>query len=190
MGSTERVDKFLGDAENMLGNPERFSGAKVQSEIARLQKWLQKHQDESLPDGHKEKLLSAVQRYYKFACSSTSDESRNAVHNLVDDLLKLPEGKLVTGKAKKQALKWLDTLQSPVEAAPTGKSADDGTESLQLIHICGAELVLMDGDTGETKQVAAKDDQLLAIKDRFDAGDDILVQISGCSKSPSIISFS
>jgi len=190
MGSTERVDKFSQDAENMLEKPERFSGTKVQSEIARLQKWLQKHQDEPLPDGHKEKLLSTVQRYYKFACSNASEESRNAVLNLVDDLLKLPEGKLVTGKAKKQALKWLDTLQSLAEATSIGKDADDSTELLQLIEICGAELVLMDGDTGETKQVAATDDQLAAIKGRFDAGDDVLVRVSGSSKCPSIVSFS
>ena len=39
-------------------------------------------------------------------------ELKEAAFVLVDDLLKLPEGKLVTSKAKKSGLKWLDDLTS------------------------------------------------------------------------------
>lgn len=43
----------------------------------------------------------------------------DSVTSLVEDLLKLPEGKLVTSKSKQQALKWLSTL-APAANPPRG----------------------------------------------------------------------
>jgi NCAIR mutase (PurE)-related protein len=85
----------------------------VQSEVDRLAKWLQKHQEESVPDGSKTKLFATIQTYYKAAISAPASEEgvRSAVHELVDVLLKIPEGKLVSAKAKQSAIKWIESLR-------------------------------------------------------------------------------
>eukprot|EP00960_Hanusia_phi_P068428 766843-Hanusia_phi.AAC.2 len=88
---------------------------KIKSEMSRLQTWLRKHQDESVADGRyaqfstfrmsnnlfwhwtttsKQELLTTIQLYYKAAITDP-EPLRDAAFALVDDLLKLPEGKLV-----------------------------------------------------------------------------------------------
>jgi hypothetical protein len=122
-----RIDKFAEDGSILLSISGGGSAAvaavaqqqsppnyrKVQSEVDRLAKWLHKHQEEVVPDGSKAKLFATIQAYYKVAISAPASEEgvRSAVHELVDALLKIPEGKLVSAKAKQSAIKWIESLR-------------------------------------------------------------------------------
>ena len=127
MSNSERVERFSEDSIKILRQTP-FKPQKITTEISKLQKWLQKHQDESLPGGHKDKLLQCIQSYHVFTLKLAETNTRengvisdltvgvaDRVLELVEDLCKLPEGKLVAGKSSKtKALKWIDQLTTIV----------------------------------------------------------------------------
>ena len=93
---------------------------KICTEVKKLRVWIQKHQSDLLTDGAKMKLFSAVESYYLYCMKRAGrfeDEVGGLVTDLVEDLLKLPEGKLISGKSKSKALKWLENTTLPKEAA-------------------------------------------------------------------------
>lgn len=110
----DRIDKYREDCEKWKdGNPQ-----KLKAEILSLNKWVVKHQHEAVNDGSKGKLLWVMQFYYKLATERDRDgsgELNRLVCNLIDDFLKLPEGKLVTAKGKQGALRWLEQLTGGVD---------------------------------------------------------------------------
>lgn len=122
--AAERIDLFHSDCVK-LTTGSGFNDKRINSECQRLSKWLQKHQEETVTDGAKTKLVSVVQEYYKIGLREVS--VRDAVYALVDDYLKLPEGKLVTSKAKQSCLRWLDALNGANNAGD-GVSASTTTK--------------------------------------------------------------
>jgi small subunit ribosomal protein S16 len=117
---TDRVARFLDDAIALCADGGR-QPQKIVTEIRRLRAWLQKHQDESLVDAGKQKLVQAVECYFKLALAADPTFSAalgEATQELVMDLLKLPEGKLIRNAGgKSKALKWLDVAQAASSAA-------------------------------------------------------------------------
>ena len=125
--SASRVERYCEDAANIVKSGVE---PKLLSEVKKLRTWLQKHQSETLPDGAKQKLLSTVETYFLY-CRNTRPERFNgdvgdAVAGLVDDLLKLPEGKLVAAKSKQKALKWLEATKMSGEADASSSSGGGG----------------------------------------------------------------
>lgn len=111
--AADRIAKYLDDSKDLLlgGNQ-----AKIVSEVKKLSSYLLKHQNETVPDGAKTKLLSTIDAYYRY-CSvpSTSESTREEVANLLGTYLQLPEGKLVSATNKKKALNWIQELTSVKE---------------------------------------------------------------------------
>eukprot|EP00443_Scrippsiella_acuminata_P100755 CAMPEP_0115752324 /NCGR_PEP_ID=MMETSP0272-20121206/95730_1 /TAXON_ID=71861 /ORGANISM="Scrippsiella trochoidea, Strain CCMP3099" /LENGTH=104 /DNA_ID=CAMNT_0003197565 /DNA_START=10 /DNA_END=324 /DNA_ORIENTATION=+ len=103
--AAERVEKFHADASALVSS-KPLKAEKVKAEITRFRTWLQKHQDESLPAGAQGKLVDVVQMYYKIVAAGglDGDMLHDSVLGVAEDLMKLPEGKLVTIKAKKTVL--------------------------------------------------------------------------------------
>lgn len=118
MAAAERISKFHDDAIETLQQSKRTGVIqKIEGEISRLRTWIQKHQSESVPDTAKQQLLSTVELFHNFANDRTqslqSEKSVTSVGNLVgdlvSDLLKIPEGKLITSKGKRRAMKWVSS---------------------------------------------------------------------------------
>jgi hypothetical protein len=91
---------------------------KLIAEIQRMRQWLSKHQHENLSDAGKQKLIAACEIYFKFAVARDPTfecPECEAVQNLISDLLKLPEGKLIrSAGGKSKVMKWLEVTQSRV----------------------------------------------------------------------------
>lgn len=109
----ERVERFYDDAVKLCSEAK---APKLISEIQRLRQWLTKHQNENLSDAGKQKLMSACETYFKFAVARDAtfeSPECESVQNLISDILKLPEGKLVrSAGGKSKAMKWLELSQS------------------------------------------------------------------------------
>lgn len=105
--------RFYEDAVKLCSDAK---APKLIAEIQRLQQWLTKHQDENLSDAGKQKLLAACETYFKFAVARDAAfelPECESVQNLISDLLKLPEGKLIrSAGGKSKAMKWLEVSQS------------------------------------------------------------------------------
>ena len=157
------------------------------SEIKKLRQWLTKHQNEMLPDGSKQKLLSAVEAYYLYCCKRPErfeGEVGDTVSSLVGDLLKLPEGKLISAKSKSKALKW---LESTLEAAQVGSGPSDSS-SLITRWVVGDideadKLMLMSQRPGRDDLIedfAVDDSALLArIRESFDKEAPVVLELDG-----------
>jgi hypothetical protein len=100
MSTSERVDKFLSDSLQCR------TPAQLQKEAERLSVWLQKHQAEIVPPGQQAKLIQVLDVHTKSGRLGYAD----ALLNLVETFLALPEGKLVSAKSKQKCLKLLDSL--------------------------------------------------------------------------------
>ena len=115
--SDARAEKYYEDAVHICKSGVE---PKMLSEIRKLRTWLQKHQSETLTDGAKQKLLAATECYYLYCVKREErfeGEVGGLVTELVEDLLKLPEGKLISAKSKTKALKWLETTKLSFEAS-------------------------------------------------------------------------
>ena len=110
MSNVERIDKFLEDQAAVLTAKDSSSkSGKVNSEIGKLKQWLVKHQDDSLPDNSKAKIMTILEKYNR-AYGYFSD-IRSSVISLFSDYLQLPEGKLVNSKNKQRVLNWLQHME-------------------------------------------------------------------------------
>mmetsp|Transcript_13133 Transcript_13133/g.37780 ORF Transcript_13133/g.37780 Transcript_13133/m.37780 type:complete len:198 (+) Transcript_13133:46-639(+) len=189
MSSADRVDKYHSDGAALLGS-KPLKADKVRAEIRSLRKWLQKHQDETLAAGPQGKLLETAQAYHKAAAAGGPDGEalQDEVLGLVEDLLKLPEGKLVSSKAKRTAIKWTETLRGKAAGSDDAPDAAAGVagEVMDVIDIAGdgaVSVTLMDED-GETLEGVAIDDEELAerLRSCFDAGDATRVSVDRKAK--------
>ncbi len=113
--------RFYEDAVKLCSEAK---APKLISEIQRLRQWLTKHQDENLSDAGKQKLVAACETYFKFAMARDASfelPECEAVQDLISDLLKLPEGKLIrSAGGKSKAMKWLEISQSRRPGAIVG----------------------------------------------------------------------
>jgi len=195
MSNSERVERFSEDSIKIL-HQTPFKPQKITTEISKLQKWLQKHQDEPLPGGHKDKLLQCIQSYHVFTLKLAETNTRengvisdltvgvaDRVLELVEDLCKLPEGKLVAGKSSKtKALKWIDQLTTIVNREELPKEGlNTCTRNFELIDVShinaeSYELELMDPESGDVKNtIYATSDT--SFKERFENGENVLVEV-------------
>jgi len=62
--SVARIDKYFDDQVGVISSGKL---PKITSEIHALRTWLVKHQDESVPDGAKNKILSILEKYHRCA---------------------------------------------------------------------------------------------------------------------------
>lgn len=103
--AAERINMFHEDCQK-LTTGEGINHKRIASEIQKLKRWMQKHQDESVPDSAKSKLLVVINKYKSMA---SNPELTDVVYSLVEDYLKLPEGKLLSSKDKQGCLRWLQS---------------------------------------------------------------------------------
>ncbi len=124
MAAVERVNKFFEDATKLLSTGGLKLPNKMIPEINKLSTWLQKHQNESLPDGSKGKLFQTVEMFYRQCIGNIElrETLCDSVTNLVSTFLQMPEGKLIGAKDKKKLLNWLQVLSGEI-------TADDSTPS-------------------------------------------------------------
>lgn len=106
--AAERVNLFHDDCQK-LTTGEGTNHKRIGSEIQKLRRWMQKHQDESIPDSSKAKLLAVINKYKSMVSHPELNES---VFELVEDYLKLPEGKLLSSRDKQGCLRWLQSANS------------------------------------------------------------------------------
>lgn len=134
----ERIEKYRSDSVKL----QDASIQKLKSELISLNKWVVKHQYEALADGDKSKLIAVLQFYYKLSVDRSDEHNqlKNAVHSLLDDFLKLPEGKLVSAKGKQGVLRWLQSLDEVLD--PTGLIA---SKSMVSARRFGVADILGDG---------------------------------------------
>eukprot|EP00933_Yihiella_yeosuensis_P073316 TRINITY_DN81965_c0_g1_i1.p1 TRINITY_DN81965_c0_g1~~TRINITY_DN81965_c0_g1_i1.p1 ORF type:complete len:202 (-),score=52.86 TRINITY_DN81965_c0_g1_i1:997-1602(-) len=176
MSSGDRVEKFAADGEALLKEP---NAKKIASEVQKLRTWIHKHQDELLSDSHKEKLFVCMQKYHKYSSAKSSSgyvvppECIAQVQGLVEDALKVPEGKLITMKTKKQLLKWLEFFGSDGSgSAGDAAGQKEPTFCWDVIEFCDDAVVLMEAETGETEEVEFRggEEQRAKLKDVFENG--------------------
>ena len=172
MSSSERAERYHDDSVRLLA--EKNHG-KIVAEVKKLRQWLQKHQDERLTDGAKTKLFAAIQAYFK--AGQAAKEISEVTQGLVEDLLKMPEGKLVSAKAKKSALKWLGGGGGG-DDGNTGGSATAASVRMLLVDMDGdtaSVMPLRGGDVVDGLEVAA--DCLGDVSSRFANGGDDEVEV-------------
>jgi len=165
MSSNERISKFLADSLKLL---DEKNINKIIKEVANLSKWLQKHQYDKVTDASKGVLLTVVQKYVKFGLnlpdtrSEVYDSCVDKILELSEDICKLPEGKLVSGKSSKtKAMKWIESLRARGSAKSSKSSNSERieTKTLDLIDVDKNSpihtLTLMDenGDTFDVKHL-------------------------------------
>eukprot|EP01039_Chlorochromonas_danica_P006185 gene6185-6820_t len=117
--ATDRVDKFLEDQNKALLSS---STSKIIPEIEKLRSWLQKHQNESLPDAAKGKLLTILEKYNR--AQGYFAAIRSNVQNLFNDYLQMPEGKLVNAKNKSKVLIWSQNMTDDDNDQEEGKEKE------------------------------------------------------------------
>ena len=94
MASTDcqRIEKFHEDCIILI---KLKNVAKLVTEIKKLSVWMQKHQSQTVPDNHKQLLLTTLELYYNYLKNQNFEEKcydavHDAVYKLADDYLKLP----------------------------------------------------------------------------------------------------
>lgn len=112
--SSDRICMYFDDCKLLLENKNIL---KICNEIKKLTNWLQKHQNESVPDNIKVKLMSIVDSYYRFGLSNNNSnlELKETILNLFSTYLQLPEGKLVSSKDKKKVLNWISEYNTTID---------------------------------------------------------------------------
>ncbi|KAJ1431817.1 hypothetical protein B484DRAFT_448190 [Ochromonadaceae sp. CCMP2298] len=126
--ASERIEKYLEDAKKHVAGQ---STSKILAEMKKINTWLQKHQNESVPEGAKTKLISTVEVYFKY-CTRPGAEAGllEAASDVVGSYLQLPEGKLVSANYKKKALAW----HQDIAALESGKAASSSAFDSIISH--------------------------------------------------------
>jgi hypothetical protein len=117
MSASERIQRFADDQAKLLVSGSK--SAKIKVEIDKLRTWMQKHQNETVPDAAKGKLFQVLEKYNRAA--SYFIDIRDSVLNLFGDYLQMPEGKLVSARDKSKILIWQQALLA-AEDNPTDSS--------------------------------------------------------------------
>eukprot|EP00798_Chlamydomonas_sp_ICE-L_P009087 gene9087-16210_t len=128
--SAERVQKFEEDAKALISS-STLKETKVLSEVKRLRTWLTKHQDDAIPAGDQGKLWNCVRSYRSVPNQSEALDS--ATLSLLEDYLKMPEGKLVNGKSKQTALKMYESSAGGAGSAAGGTSASSAVKERKFL---------------------------------------------------------
>lgn len=203
--ASNRIQKFSDDVNSLLAilfpvektsQLKSDSGIllriipKLTSEINKLRVWLQKHQNESVADGFKNKLFLLVDLFYRFYINnlkalSVSDllNLKNTIYsyyetlfNLMSDYLQLPEGKLVSAKDKKKVMTWsgnLIEIKNPQKSNLNAKSNNETINSFWILQDINKDntLSLLNKENSELwkENFRIKDKELIiSIKNLFE----------------------
>lgn len=173
MSASDRVDKFYGDMASFI---EAKNAKKLLSEIDRLKTWMQKHQNETLTEGSKTKLVSCIE-----ACVRYQDnEVKESALSLVSDYLTIPEGKLATSKAKKKFLNIVNDSHRAVSVKDGDTVDKKATITWTVIDINKALLFNLESDDGQIIDGVKVIDKNLAkrLKEKFEVDGFISVKMN------------
>lgn len=200
-----RIERYFADSDNMLKRQGNAAATKaLLGELKKLTVFLQKNQGEKVTPGAQTKLLMTVERYYHFASSPSckDDDVIEASLAMITDLLCLPEGRLVSAKAKQKAISWQRNLTAIATdtkySAGTGSiDAASATSVWTVIDVtcdCNCEdnpdssalirFTLMDGNDDIIENIKAINTELaLKIKGAFESSiaeeREIKVEVTG-----------
>lgn len=166
MAAAERVNKFYEDALKFFPPPPATRPVnncnKVIAEINKLKIWLQKHQNEVLPDSLKAKLFQCMEIYYRQQVQSI--ELRDSVTDMLSCYLQLPEGRLLVAKDKRKVLQWLRSLSIVTEIEHAGEqNSSSSTWVVQEIEDTSKQLVTLlncNDEEAWRENVAVQDEKL------------------------------
>lgn len=167
MSASERIDKFYADC---------FALPKSRGkECEKISIWLQKHQSEIVPSGQQTKLVQLVDQHFR----SGREDYPDKLLNLIQTMLSLPEGKLITAKSKQKILKFLEAL---APSKPVGISSATTVSTYSVIDIdesSGSIVVVDDSDdTIILENVNCNPDLLNSLTRALQAESDIFVTIN------------
>ncbi|RYH20190.1 hypothetical protein EON65_24235 [archaeon] len=187
----DRVQKFYDDQVKLLVSNVKQS--KICGEIGSLRTWLQKHQNDVIPDGAKTQLFTIIEKYNRAAGYFT--DIRDAAEQLLGDYLQMPEGKLVSAGSKRKVIVWLENIRSntddtdsksstmPVASSITKWSVealDEGKKTVTLLNMEDAELWKEDFHIGHSTMwhdILAANGKGSTITLDIDEGNDSVVKI-------------
>ena len=173
-----------------LTTGEGINYKRISSEIQKMRKWMQKHQDESVPDSSKTKLMSAITKYR--AATSVCIDLEENVYMLLDDFLKMPEGKLVSSRDKTVVLKWLQAMSGD-QGGVEQKDSDDNSTASYIVGDINDDntLLLMSPDPNQgdiLENVIVEDSALLErIIAAFNSSDNNFTVYVEVSKSDVVV---
>eukprot|EP00397_Hematodinium_sp_SG-2012_P068549 GEMP01111956.1.p1 GENE.GEMP01111956.1~~GEMP01111956.1.p1 ORF type:complete len:193 (-),score=47.91 GEMP01111956.1:84-662(-) len=182
MEAVKRLDQFIQDGEASL---KTNNIAKVQSELKRFRNWLHKHQDEALPDAGKTKFQQIVQLYVGFATKPEGTAMHDDARGLLEDCLKIPEGKLVSSKAKKP---WIKAAESFREASVNANPTEAASVKEYLVIDCTSEgekkkkvhfLSVMHSDGGDSFSLRCPAAMAMKVSESLEEGTSITVIVRG-----------
>jgi hypothetical protein len=201
MSAAERVNKFHEDCNSLISGQLNSSlPTKITAEVSKLKTWIQKHQYETLPDGHKTKLSQTLELYYTFVSrnielfksNSPGQKLIDAVSELLSDYLQLPEGKLVNAKDKKKILNWSTSINNIINPSPSNAtSLSEGVKSWVVVSVENgmATLVNANDDEDWREDVSVTDINLYEMmRSELDKGGNVVVAIDEQSNIVSRIS--
>lgn len=188
----DRVQKFYDDQVKLLVSNVKPS--KICSEIGSLRTWLQKHQNDVIPDNSKTQLFTIIEKYNRAAGYFT--DIRDTVEQLFADYLQMPEGKLVSAGNKRKVMVWLENLRASTDDADSKtpsvstapsitkwsvESIDEAKKTVTLLSTEDAELWKEDFPLGRTNkalwsEVRAAFEQGNAVTVDIDEGDSSVVK--------------
>lgn len=111
--ATERIESYFETSKQLIAAK---NWPKILAEVKKLATYILKHQNETVPDGTKTKLLQTIEGYYRFYLSSGSNPTaQEAIVTLLGTYLQLPEGKLLSATIKKKVLVWYQDLSAAMD---------------------------------------------------------------------------
>jgi hypothetical protein len=149
--ATERIEAYFENSKQLI---LAKNWQKALPELRKLATYLLKHQNETVPDGAKGKLLQTIEGYYRFYLQSESNsvaQALDAVVALLGTYLQLPEGKLLSATIKKKVLVWYQGLSA---------TPQESSQSAKLVSTNSTWLVQTINEKGALTLLSASDDQL------------------------------
>lgn len=119
--ATERIESYFETSKQLIAAK---NWPKILAELKKLATYILKHQNETVPDGTKSKLLQTIEGYYRFYLSSgVNSTAQEAVVALLGTYLQLPEGKLLSATIKKKVLVWYQDLSAAMDDSSASNAA-------------------------------------------------------------------
>jgi hypothetical protein len=171
---------------------------KITAEVSKLKTWIQKHQYETLPDGHKTRLSQTLELYYTFVSrnlellisNSPGQKLIGAVSDLLSDYLQLPEGKLLNAKDKKKILNWSTSLNNSVDPSTSNSTIrSEGVKPWVVVSVENGVATLVNANDEEDwrENVSVTDSNLYdTMRSEIDNGGNLVVAID--EKSNTVVS--
>jgi len=148
--ATERIEAYFETSKQLIAGK---NWQKIVPELKKLATYLLKHQNETVPDGTKGKLLQAIEGYYRYLLLCEANPvAQESVVALLGTYLQLPEGKLLSATIKKKVLVWYQDLSAAIDEAPTSNAAPLASNTTWLVQSID--------DKGVLTLLSATDDQL------------------------------